>query len=120
MPISIQPVIVTADLPRLVAFYSGLLGAQEVGRFPEEGEPFYVGLQVGGSILGITANADAADVPAGRVLIDVDVEDLATVLPRVEPLGGTVLGPPADMPWGQRVAHVHDPDGTTVNLSQRL
>jgi predicted enzyme related to lactoylglutathione lyase len=31
-----------------------------------------------------------------------------------------VLGPPNDMPWGQRVAHVHDPDGNMVNLVQQV
>jgi predicted enzyme related to lactoylglutathione lyase len=24
------------------------------------------------------------------------------------------------MPWGQRVAHIQDPDGNTVNLSQPI
>ena len=28
-----------------------------------------------------------------------------------------MLGPPNDMPWGQRVAHIQDPDGNTVNLT---
>jgi len=32
----------------------------------------------------------------------------------------TVLGPPNDMPWGQRVAHILDPDGNTVNLTEPL
>ena len=31
-----------------------------------------------------------------------------------------VLGPPNDMPWGQRVAHILDPDGNTVNLTEPL
>ena len=25
-----------------------------------------------------------------------------------------------DMPWGQRVAHIKDPDGNVVNLTQQL
>jgi hypothetical protein len=29
-------------------------------------------------------------------------------VPDVEVLGGRVLGPPNDMPWGQRVAHTED------------
>ncbi len=39
-------------------------------------------------------------------------------LDRVEGLGGRVLGPPRDMPWGQRVAHLQDPDGNAVNLTE--
>ena len=26
----------------------------------------------------------------------------------------------ADMPWGQRVAHIQDPDGNTVNLTEPI
>ncbi|WP_436693071.1 VOC family protein [Geodermatophilus sp. CPCC 205506] len=36
---------------------------------------------------------------------------------RVPELGGTASGPANDMPWGQRVAHVRDPDGNAVNLT---
>jgi len=25
-----------------------------------------------------------------------------------------------DMPWGQRVAHIQDPDGNTVNLTEPI
>ena len=31
-----------------------------------------------------------------------------------------MLGPPNDMPWGQRVAHIQDPDGNTVDLTERI
>jgi len=41
-------------------------------------------------------------------------------LPTVESAGGTVPGRPNDMPWGQRVAHVLDPDGNMLNLTKRL
>jgi hypothetical protein len=34
--------------------------------------------------------------------------------------GGRVLGPPNNMPWGQRVAHIQDPDGNAVNLTQPI
>ena len=37
MPSTIRPIVVTRDLERLLAFYTGLLGAREIMRFPEEG-----------------------------------------------------------------------------------
>lgn len=49
-----------------------------------------------------------------------DVDDVNGLLDRVEPAGGRVLGPSTDVPWGQRVAHVHDVDGNMVNLTQSL
>jgi predicted enzyme related to lactoylglutathione lyase len=54
------------------------------------------------------------------MLISIDVKDVDGLLGQVEALGGRVLGPPNDMPWGQRVAHVQDPDGNAVNLTQNL
>jgi lactoylglutathione lyase len=35
----------------------------------------------------------------------------------VESAGGTVLKPPADMPWGERVGFVADPEGNVVSLA---
>ena len=120
MPSTIRPVIVTPDLDRLVTFYSGLLGASEIERFPAEGPPFYLGLRAGDSELGLVANPDIALDGAGRMLLSLEVADVDALLPRVEQLGGRVKGPSNDMPWGQRVAHVSDPDGNSVNLTQVL
>jgi predicted enzyme related to lactoylglutathione lyase len=47
-----------------------------------------------------------------------EVDDVDALLDKVTELGGTVDGPPNDMPWGQRVAHVHDPDGNQLNLTR--
>ena len=38
----------------------------------------------------------------------------------VEGLGGESTSGANDMPWGQRVAHIKDPDGNVVNLTQTL
>jgi predicted enzyme related to lactoylglutathione lyase len=117
MPITIQPIIITADVDRLVAFYTGLLGAVQTTRVPADGPTFFVGLKVDDAELGLVAEkVDPATTP--RVVISVDVPDVDGLLDRVERLGGTVLGPPNDMPWGQRVAHVKDPDGNPVNLTR--
>ena len=53
-------------------------------------------------------------------LLSVDVPDVDSLLERVEALGGEVHGPPNNMPWGQRVAHIADPNGNTVNLTQPI
>ncbi len=115
---TIQTIVVTADLDRLQRFYTGLFGGTEVSRTPPEGKVFYLGLRIGDSELGLVDDTDApaADTPQ-RMALSFAVDDVDALLDRVTELGGTVDGPPNDMPWGQRVAHVHDPDGNLVNLT---
>jgi predicted enzyme related to lactoylglutathione lyase len=117
---SIQPIISTPDLPRLLKFYETMLGAEQVHRQPSDGPAFYVGLRHGESEFGIV-NEEAADLSApSRVLLSIDVDNVDAVLGQVEAAGGTALGPPNDMPWGQRVAHLADPDGNLINLTQPI
>lgn len=116
---AIQPIIVTPDLPPLQAFYEQVLGATEVFRYPESGPVFYKTLKIGDAELGLVA--EKADVSAPpRIALSIDVPDVDALLPLVEAAGGRVQGPPNDMPWGQRVAHVFDPDGNPVNLTQAI
>jgi len=122
MASSLQPVIMTPDLDRLVSFYTDLFGAKEVSRVPDNGPAFYLGLQIGQSTLGIVVDS-GVDPEAGgrqRILLSVDVDDVDRLLAQVEGAGGRVLAGPNDMPWGQRVAHVQDPDGNAVNLTQPI
>ena len=96
---SIQPVIMTADLNRLLAFYTELLGATQTSRVPEDSPAFYVGLRVGDSELGLVADAEGAAGAAGRILLSIAVEDVDSLLARVKALGGSVRGQPNNMPW---------------------
>ena len=125
MPTTVQPVIVTPSIPLLLAFYKALLGAVEISRVPEDGPAFYVALQIGNADLGVVADGDAYTDAPQLILLNVNVADLgvgrvAGLLEHVEALGGRVLGPPSDMPWGQRVAHIQDPDGNTINLTEPI
>jgi len=117
---TIQPIVVTADIDRLQRFYTTLLGGVQVRRTPDDGPVFYVGLRVGDSELGLVSDADAPAGAPQRMLLSIDVKDVDALLDKVTELGGTVEGPPNDMPWGQRVAHVQDPDGNAINLTQAI
>src|SRR3954452_1945541 len=116
MPSTIRPIIVTNDLERLLAFYRELLGAEEGLRFPDDGSVFYVGLTLGDSELGISSDASIVPGDPGRMLLSLEVPHGDALLSKVEGLGCTLTGRPNDMPWGQRVAHIKDPDGNLVNL----
>ncbi|MEV0847429.1 VOC family protein [Streptomyces sp. NPDC049954] len=115
---TIQPVILTADQDTLLGFYTQLFGAEEIFRIPEEGPAFYLGLRIGDTDLGLVAKTDAGTGAAPRMLLSIGVDDVDETLGRVTALGGSVSRGPHDMPWGQRVAHIKDPDGNPVNLTQ--
>lgn len=117
---TVSPIIATADLDRLIAFYTGLFDATVAELYPDEGPTFFVGLRIGDSHLGLVADAEASPGTPTRVVLSIDVPDVHALLLRVDALGGSA-GPGAnDMPWGQRVAHVSDPDGNPLNLTQQL
>ncbi|SOD97386.1 VOC family protein [Blastococcus haudaquaticus] len=120
MPSTIRPIIVSEDLERLRAFYTGLFDAHEVVRMPEDGPAFYVGLAWEDAELGLTTGSGAPPGKPGRMLLSIEVADVEALLPTVEELGGSPGGGANDMPWGQRVAHITDPDGNAVNLTQQL
>ncbi|MFG2924304.1 VOC family protein [Streptomyces sp. NPDC048305] len=117
---TIQPVIVTADQDVLLGFYTKLFGAEEIFRIPAEGPAFYLGLRIGDSDLGLVAKANPGTEAASRILLSIGVDDVDETLGLVEALGGSVRSGPNDMSWGQRVAHILDPDGNPVNLTQPI
>ncbi|MEV6961707.1 VOC family protein [Streptomyces sp. NPDC051207] len=117
---TIQPVILTTDQDVLARFYTKLFGAEEIFRVPEEGPAFYLGLRIGDTDLGLVAKTDLDTGAAPRVLLSIGVDDVDGTLGRVVALGGSVRSGPNDMPWGQRVAHILDPDGNPVNLTQPI
>ncbi|MGW1916814.1 VOC family protein [Streptomyces sp. NPDC002076] len=117
---TIQPVIITADQDVLLGFYTKLFGAEEIFRIPTEGPAFYLGLRIGDTDLGLVAKANAGTGAASRILLSIGVDDVDETLGRVAALGGSVRSGPNDMPWAQRVAHIQDPDGNPVNLTQPI
>ena len=120
MPPTVRAILASSDLDRLRGFYTALFGATEVMRFPDEGPTFYVGLRLGDSELGVSADESVVPGTPGRMLLSIEVPDVDVLLPKVETLGGETTGGANDMPWGQRVAHVKDPDGNVVNLTRTL
>ncbi len=120
MPDTVRPIIVTADIARMERFYTGLFDAEVVERYPDDGPPFYLGLRIGDSPLGLSADSHVSPGAPGRILLSIEVPDVDAALAKVADLGGEAGSGANDMPWGQRVAHVQDPDGNAVNLTQQL
>lgn len=77
-------------------------------------------MRIGDTDLGLVAKANPGDREASRILLGVGVDDVDETLGRITTLGGSVRSGPNNMPWGQRVAHIQDPDGNPVNLTQPI
>jgi len=113
------PVIYSRSVSRALEFYTGL-GFEETFRLPPEGEPGYVSLRRGDSELGLVSDEfprDQLGVEVGdrpRFELDVYFDDVDATVAR---LADVVWKPPVDMPWGERIAYVKDPDGNPVTLA---
>jgi lactoylglutathione lyase len=117
---SLFPIIVTRDLAAALAFYRDLLGASVSYEFPgPDGEPGYVGLELGPSHLGIGRDPDEAGSPTERFSLWVYTDDCDAAVERLRAGGVTIVEEPVDQPWGERVARVLDPDGNLVLVGQR-
>lgn len=112
---SLFPILLTRDLPRLVSFYERALQAKVTYRFGSTDEDDYVALAVGPASLGIGRDPQTPP-PADRIALWFYVDDVDRVHGRWTMAGGTSVQEPSDMPWGERVAQVRDPDGNLVNL----
>jgi lactoylglutathione lyase len=121
MATELFPILATLDLERALGFYRDLLGGTVSFSFPgEDGQPVYVGVDVGSSHIGIGLEAGLADAPRPRaVSLWVYADDCDALVERVRAAGGTVTEEPADQPWGERVARVLDPDGNEVVIGQK-
>jgi lactoylglutathione lyase len=111
------PILTTRDLPRALGFYQHLLGGQVRYRFPEEGEPVYVSVAIGTTNLGL--GAEDRSTVNDRVTLWVYADDCDAAVARLREAGVEVVQEPADQPWGERMAIVHDPDGNRVIVASR-
>jgi lactoylglutathione lyase len=114
------PILSTPDIKRALGFYRDLLDGKVSYQFPAEGEPGYVGLDLGSSHLGIGLDPDAATGRGGqRFSLWVYADDCDAAVSRLRSAGVEVVEEPADQPWGERIARVLDPDGNEVIIGAR-
>ena len=117
---TIFPIITTPDLAAALAFYRDLLGATVSYEFPgPDGEPGYVGLDLGTAHLGIGRDPAATTRRSERFSLWVYTDDCDAAVERLRTAGVHIVEEPVDQPWGERVARVADPDGNLVIIGQR-
>jgi lactoylglutathione lyase len=119
------PVVYAADVEQAARFWE-MLGFTRHFQLPAEGDPGYVGLRGKGSTAELAVTdarwaADRYDLRLGdgpRFEMYVYVADLGQALAELARAEVPVLREPEEMPWGERIATVADPDGNPVALCQ--
>ena len=116
-----------SDVKQTLAFYEKAFGLQTHFLHDSGG---YGELDTGATKLGFAAHETAAQVLGARYQpttpaapppafeIGLGVEDVQAAFDRAIRAGAAAVRTPTQMPWGQTIAYVRDPDGALVVLVQ--
>lgn len=117
------PVLYAREVERVAAFYLRL-GFTETFRLPDEsGTAGFIALKRGTAELGVTTEASPRMLagvepgPGPRHELFVYVDDVDATFVELQREGVMPLREPADMPWGERLAFVQDPEGNVTTLA---
>ena len=89
----------------------------------DTGAAGFIALRRDAAELGVTTEASPRMLagvepgPGPRHELFVYVADVDAAFAMVRDAGGRTLREPADMPWGERLAFVQDPEGNIVTLA---
>lgn len=114
--------VYAVDVERTARFWERL-GFARFYRFPAEGEAgsWACGaIAPSGPVVAEQWPRNQYGLEPGtgpRFEMFVYVPDVDELVPQLRAAGVTVLREPADMPWGERIASVADPDGNPVALA---
>jgi lactoylglutathione lyase len=119
------PVLYATDVECVASFYARL-GFDEHFRLPgPDGRAGYVGMRRHEAELAVTSEESPRTLigvepgPGPRHELFVYVDDVDSTVDELLTAGAKVLKAPADMPWGERVGFVSDPEGNVVSLASR-
>jgi lactoylglutathione lyase len=122
-PLRAFPVLYAKDVEKVAGFYA-TLGFEEHVRLPgPDGGAGFIGLRRDAAELAVVTEdsprmlAGVEPGPGPRHELFVYVEDVDAAVAGSSAAGGSVLKEPADMPWGERVGFVADPEGNVVSLA---
>ena len=106
------PIITARNLQAARDFYARL-GFTQTYQYPPQGEPDFVTMERDSSTIGLSAGAERAE---DRFAYWVYVDDIDAVFEDLRAVSTAIVGEPKDEPWGERVAHLRDPDGNLVHI----
>ncbi len=112
---SLQASLTVKDVEASMAWYRDVVGFTVDEQHEREGKLMAVSLKAGTVrlLLGQDNGAKGWDRLKGEgfSLMLITSQDIDGIANRIKETGGTLASEPTDMPWGQRVFRVKDPDG---------
>jgi len=118
----VTPSFTVTDLQRSIAFYRDVLGFVVGDEW--RGNGVLQGCELrAGSVLFMLSQDDFAkgrdrQKGVGSRLHVSTAQDIDRLAAEIKARGGTLDQEPADMPWGQRVFMITDPDGFKLTIAQ--
>jgi uncharacterized glyoxalase superfamily protein PhnB len=119
---AIRPSLTVKDLSRSAAWYQDVIGFAIERRVERDGQLHAVAIRAGA--VRVLLNQDDGRRGWDRVkgegfsLTFQSNQDVDAVAARITAHGGAIDTEPADMPWGERIFRVRDPDGYRLVISQ--
>jgi uncharacterized glyoxalase superfamily protein PhnB len=108
---AINTYLAVANVSASVTFLETALGFTRGVVLPDaDGQPRYAEMRHGNSVVMLVRKGDAASASGGTAALYTYVDDVDRRLPQARAAGAGVAEA-EDMPWGDRVAAVTDPDG---------
>ena len=119
--VALSPSITVRDVHASLAWYRDVLGFEVDREMERDGKLRGVALRAGDVRLLINQDDGAKGLDrikgAGLSLMFSTGQSVDAVAAHIKAHGGTLVSEPADMPWGQRVFRVIDPDGFVFAVS---
>lgn len=115
-------ILYVQDVPASLAFYETAFG---LPRRMLHDSGSYAELDTGDTVLAFLARDSVvalgkapgrSDRAAPVFEIALETDDVDAAFERAVAAGASPRKPPEDMPWGQRISYVADPDGTLVEI----
>jgi lactoylglutathione lyase len=117
------PALYARNVEGVAAFYVQLGFEEHVRLAGPDGAAGFIGLRRDGAELAVTTEesprmlAGVEPGPGPRHELFVYVEDVDGTVAALRESGTSVVREPVDMPWGERVGFVADPEGNLVSLA---
>lgn len=118
----VSPSFTATDLQRSIAFYRDVLGFVVGDEWRENGALQGCEMRAGSVLFMLNQDdfAKGRDRPKGvgsRLHLST-AQDIDRLAEEIKARGGSLDQEPTDMPWGQRVFMISDPDGFKLTIAQ--